>query len=58
MMIQDGRIEELSDYIYTDEEWKSMIEPSVLESCSEEGREHLSGTDQHSGLLLLGHVLE
>lgn len=35
MMIQDGRIEELSDYIYTDEEWKSMIEPSVLESCSE-----------------------
>ncbi len=36
MMIQDGRIEELSDYIYTDEEWKSMIEPSVLESCSEE----------------------
>ena len=36
MMIQDRRIEELSDYIYTDEEWKSMIEPSVLESCSEE----------------------
>ena len=36
MMIQDGRIEELSDYIYMDEEWKSMIEPSVLESCSEE----------------------
>lgn len=35
MMIQDRRIEELSDYIYTDEEWKSMIEPSVLESCSE-----------------------
>lgn len=36
MMIQDRRIEELSDYIYTDEEWESMIEPSVLESCSEE----------------------
>ena len=36
MMIQDGRIEELSDYIYTDEEWESMIEPSVLESCTEE----------------------
>ena len=35
MMIQDRRIEELSDYIYTDEEWESMIEPSVLESCSE-----------------------
>ena len=36
MMIQDGRIEELSDYIYGDEEWMAMIEPAVLESCSEE----------------------
>ena len=35
MMIQDGRIEELSDYIYGDEEWMEMIEPAVLESCSE-----------------------
>ena len=26
MMIQDGRIEELSDYIYGDEEWMTMIE--------------------------------
>ena len=36
MMIEDGRIEELSDYIYGDEEWMAMIEPAVLESCSEE----------------------
>lgn len=36
MMIQDGRIEELSDYIYGDEEWMAMIEPAVLESCIEE----------------------
>lgn len=35
-MIQDGRIEELSGYIKEDEEWMEMIEPSVLESCSEE----------------------
>lgn len=36
MMIQDGRIEELSEYINGDEEWRAMIEPAVLESCSEE----------------------
>lgn len=36
MMIQDGRIEELSEYIEGDAEWKAMIEPSVLEACSEE----------------------
>lgn len=36
MMIQDGRIEELTEYINEDEEWKAMIEPAVLESCSEE----------------------
>lgn len=36
MMIQDGRIEELSEYIDGDAEWKAMIEPPVLESCSEE----------------------
>ncbi len=36
LMIADGRIEELSDYLYTDEEWLAMIEPAVLESCSEE----------------------
>lgn len=36
MMIQDGRIEDLYEYINKDEEWKEMIEPSVLEACSEE----------------------
>ncbi len=36
MMIQDGRIEELSAYIEGDEEWMAMIESSVLESCTEE----------------------
>lgn len=35
MMIQDGRIEDLSVYINEDEEWKEMIEPAVLEACSE-----------------------
>ena len=34
-MIEDGRLEELSQYINQDAEWKSMIEPVVLESCSE-----------------------
>ena len=33
--ISAGWVEPVDD-IYTDEEWKSMIEPSVLESCSEE----------------------
>ena len=36
MMRQDGRIEELTEYVNEDEEWKAMIEPAVLESCSEE----------------------
>ena len=36
MMLHDGRIEELSDEIYGDEEWMDMIEPAVLASCSEE----------------------
>lgn len=36
MMIQDERIEELSPCLLEDEEWMAMIEPSVLESCSEE----------------------
>ena len=35
MMITDQRLEELSGYIQEDEEWKGMIEPFVLESCSE-----------------------
>lgn len=35
MMIQEGRIKDLSPYINEDEEWKGMIEPAVLEACSE-----------------------
>lgn len=35
MMVKDGRLEELSEYIEQDEEWKGMIEPVVMESCSE-----------------------
>lgn len=35
MMIADQRLEELSNDIREDEEWKEMIEPFVLESCSE-----------------------
>ncbi len=43
MMIQDERIEDLSACITGDEEWMEMIEPSVLDSCSEEdGRIFLS----------------
>lgn len=34
-MIKEGRIEDLSEAINGDEEWKSMIEPVVLEGCSE-----------------------
>ena len=36
MMIKEERIEDLAPYIENDEEWKSMIEPSVLKACSEE----------------------
>lgn len=35
MMIQEKRIEDLSSYIYNDKEWKEIIEPAVLEACSE-----------------------
>lgn len=35
MMIQEGRIEDLSDYMNEDPEWKDMIEPEVLEACTE-----------------------
>lgn len=35
MMVQEGRIEDLSGYIQEDPEWKDMIEPAVLEACSE-----------------------
>lgn len=39
MMVKEGRIENLTSYINEDEEWKDMIEPSVLESGSEEDGE-------------------
>lgn len=35
-MIEEGRIEDLSSYINSDEEWKGMIEEAVLESVTEE----------------------
>lgn len=35
MMVQEERIEDLSAYIYGDEEWLESIEPAVLEACSE-----------------------
>lgn len=36
LMVEDGRIEDLSPYLEEDEEWRNMIEPAVLESCREE----------------------
>lgn len=36
MMIEEGRIEDISDAINSDPEWKNMIEPAVLETCTEE----------------------
>lgn len=36
LMIEDGRIEDLSPYLEADEEWKNMIEPAVLARCREE----------------------
>lgn len=39
MMVKEGRIENLTAYINDDEEWKNMIEPTVLESGSEEDGE-------------------
>lgn len=35
VMIEDERIENLSSYINEDEEWKAMIEPSVLDAYTE-----------------------
>ena len=35
MMMQEERIEDLSSYIYEDEEWMESIEPAVLDACSE-----------------------
>nr|WP_317379777.1 ABC transporter substrate-binding protein [uncultured Faecalimonas sp.] len=43
MMIQNERLEEISSYIKKDEEWNSMIEPFVLEACSEpDGKMYLA----------------
>ncbi len=58
MMIQDGRIEELSDEILNDEEWVDMIEPAVLEACSEDDGSIYLEPYQHSGIFLLGCLLE
>lgn len=42
-MINDGRLEEISSYINQDEEWRTMIEPVVMESCSEpDGKMYLA----------------
>lgn len=35
MMVEDGRIENLTPYLEEDPEWKEMIEPAVLEGCTE-----------------------
>lgn len=35
-MKEDGRIVDLSKYIYEDEKWLDLIEPAVLEDCTEE----------------------
>lgn len=36
LMIEDGRLEDLSPYLEADAEWKNVIEPAVLENCREE----------------------
>ena len=35
MMVRQGRIENLKPYIDADPEWREMIEPAVLDACSE-----------------------
>lgn len=35
-MVEEGRIEEISDYIMEDEEWRALIEEDALNSCIEE----------------------
>lgn len=43
LMIQDERIVDLKPYIEADEEWQEMIEPVVLEGCSEpDGKVYLA----------------
>ena len=36
LMIEDGRVENLCPYLDADEEWRSMVEPAMIESCREE----------------------
>lgn len=43
MMVKEGRIENLYPYIYEDQEWKEMIEPVVLNACTQsEGKIYLA----------------
>lgn len=39
MMIADGRLENLAPYLKEDAEWMAMVEPVVLEGCSESEEE-------------------
>lgn len=36
MMVADGRIENLTPYLELDEKWREMIEPAVMEGCTDE----------------------
>ncbi len=58
MMIKNGRIEDLTPYINEDEEWKDMIEPSVMEVGPGRGWKDLSGSGQHGGIRLFRGFLE
>lgn len=43
LMIQDGRLEDLKPYLDADLEWQEMIEPVVMEACTEpEGEVYLA----------------
>ena len=43
MMIRDSRLEEISSAIKEDEEWSGMIEPVVMDACTEpDGRMYLA----------------
>ncbi|MCB7305829.1 extracellular solute-binding protein [Bariatricus massiliensis] len=35
MMVQEGRLENLSPYMKADKDWQDMVEPAVMEACSE-----------------------
>lgn len=36
MMVEDGRIEDLTPYLDADEKWRSIIEPAVMAGCTDE----------------------